>query len=84
MMSELTIRAFLNDGGKLKKVKADDQTMKSIEKYVSKLIQAENEIDVMNADINFKFFLDDNKKELKDLIVTSIKNTEKKENKNER
>ena len=83
MMSELTIRAFLNDGGKLKKVKADDQTMKDIEKYLSKLMQAENEIDVMNADVNFQLFLD-KKKKLKDSIVTSIKNTEKKENKNER
>ena len=83
MMSELTIKAFLNDGGKLKKVKADDQTMKDIEKYLSKLMQAENEIDVMNADVNFQLFLD-KKKKLKDSIVTSIKNTEKKENKNER
>ena len=83
MMSELTIKAFLNDGGKLKKVKADDQTMKSIEKYVSKLIQAENEIDVMNVDIDLQLLLD-KKKKLKDSIVTSIKNTEKKENKNER
>ena len=83
MMSELTIRAFLNDGGKLKKVKADDQTMKDIEKYLSKLMQAENEIDVMNADVNFQLFLD-KKKKLKDSIVTSIKNTEKKDNKNER
>ena len=83
MMSELTIRAFLNDGGKLKKVKADDQTMKSIKKYVSKLIQAENEIDVMNVDIDLQLLLD-KKKKLKDSIVTSIKNTEKKENKNER
>ena len=83
MMSELTIRAFLNDGGKLKKVKADDQTIKDIEKYVSKLIQAENEIDVMNVDIDLQLLLD-KKKKLKDSIVTSIKNTEKKENKNER
>ena len=80
MMSELTIRAFLNDGGKLKKVKADDQTMKSIKKYVSKLIQAENEIDVMNVDIDLQLLLD-KKKKLKDSIVTSIKNTEKKEKK---
>ena len=80
MMSELTIRAFLNDGGKLKKVKADDQTIKDIEKYVSKLIQAENEIDVMNVDIDLQLLLD----KKKDSIVTSIKNTEKKENKNER
>ena len=35
MMSELTIRAFLNDGGKLKKEKADDKTMK--EKQIKKL-----------------------------------------------
>jgi len=83
MMSELTIKAFLNDGGKLKKVKADDQTIKHIEKYVSKLIQAENEIDVMNVDIDLQLLLD-KKKKLKDSIVTSIKNTEKKENKNER
>jgi len=83
MMSELTIKAFLNDGGKLKKVKADDQTIKDIEKYVSKLIQAENEIDVMNVDIDLQLLLD-KKKKLKDSIVTSIKNTEKKENKNER
>ena len=81
MMSELTIKAFLNDGGKLKKVKADDQTMKDIEKYLSKLMQAENEIDVMNADVNFQLFLDKKKKELKDSIVTSIKDTEKKEKK---
>ena len=81
MMSELTIRAFLNDGGKLKKVKADDQTMKSIEKYVSKLIQAEIEIDVMNVDIDLQLLLDKKKKELKDSIVTSIKDTEKKEKK---
>jgi hypothetical protein len=80
MMSELTIRAFLNDGGKLKKVKADDQTIKDIEKYVSKLIQAENEIDVMNVDIDLQLLLD-KKKKLKDSIVTSIKNTEKKEKK---
>ena len=83
MMSELTIRAFLNDGGKLKKVKADDQTIKDIEKYVSKLIQAENEIDVMNVDIDLQLLLD-KKKKLQDSIETSIKNTEKKENKNER
>ena len=83
MMSELTIKAFLNDGGKLKKVKADDQTIKDIEKYVSKLMQAENEIDVMNVDIDLQLLLD-KKKKLKDSIVTSIKNTEKKENKNER
>ena len=81
MMSELTIRAFLNDGGKLKKVKADDQTIKDIEKYVSKLIQAENEIDVMNVDIDLQLLLDKKKKELKDSIVTSIKDTEKKEKK---
>ena len=81
MMSELTIRAFLSDGGKLKKVKADDQTMKDIEKYLSKLMQAENEIDVMNADVNFQLFLDKKKKQFKDSIVTSIKNTEKKEKK---
>ena len=81
MMSELTIRAFLNDGGKLKKVKADDQTMKDIEKYLSKLMQAENEIYVMNADVNFQLFLDKKKKQFKDSIVTSIKDTEKKEKK---
>ena len=81
MMSELTIRAFLNDGGKLKKVKADDQTMKDIEKYLSKLMQAENKIDVMNADVNFQLFLDKKKKQFKDSIVTSIKNTEKTEKK---
>lgn len=81
MMSELTIRAFLNDGGKLKKVKTDDQNLKDIEKYVSKLMQAENEIDVMNADVNFQLFLDKKKKESKDSIVTLIKNTEKKEKK---
>ena len=81
MMSELTIRAFLNDGGKLKKVKADDQTMKSIEKYVYKLIQAENEIDVMNVDIDLQLLLDKKKKQFKDSIVTSIKDTEKKEKK---
>ena len=62
MMSELTIRAFLNDGGKLKKVKADDQTIKDIEKYVSKLMQAENEIDVMNVDIDLQLLLDKKKK----------------------
>ena len=84
MMSELTIRAFLNDGGKLKKVKADDQTMKDIEKYVSKLMQAENEIDVMNADVNFQLFLDKKKKELKDSIIKSIKDSFNKEKKNER
>ena len=37
MMSELTIRAFLNDGGKLKKEKADDKTMKDVERFVGKL-----------------------------------------------
>ena len=44
-------------------------------------MQAENEIDVMNADVNFQLFLDKKKKELKDSIVTSIKDTEKKEKK---
>ena len=37
MMSELTIRAFLNDGGKLKKEKADYKTMKDVERFVGKL-----------------------------------------------
>ena len=37
MMSELTIQAFLNDGGKLKKEKADDKTMKDVERFVAKL-----------------------------------------------
>ena len=36
MMSELTIRAFLNDGGKLKKEKVDDKTMKDVERFVAK------------------------------------------------
>tara|TARA_R100000654_G_scaffold7973_1_gene19072 strand:- start:597 stop:809 length:213 start_codon:yes stop_codon:yes gene_type:complete len=70
MMSELTIRAFLNDGGKLKKEKADDQTMKDIEKYFSKLVKSETSTQ--------------EDKELRDSIVTSIKKSINKEKKNER
>tara|TARA_R100001440_G_C2497598_1_gene116102 strand:+ start:215 stop:424 length:210 start_codon:yes stop_codon:yes gene_type:complete len=69
-MSELTIRAFLNDGGKLKKEKADDQTMKDIEKYFSKLVKSETSTQ--------------EDKELRDSIVTSIKKSINKEKKNER
>jgi len=37
MMSELTIRAFLNDGGKLKKVKADKKIMDKANELVGSL-----------------------------------------------
>ena len=37
VMSELTIRAFLNYGGKLKKEKADDKTMSDVERCLGKL-----------------------------------------------
>jgi|TARA_R100000278_G_C5367445_1_gene127650 hypothetical protein len=36
-MSELTIRAFLNDGGKLKKVKADKKIMDKANELVGSL-----------------------------------------------
>ena len=37
MMSELTIRAFLKDGGKLKKVKADKKIMDKANELVGSL-----------------------------------------------
>ena len=37
MMSELTIRAFLNDGGKLKKVKANKKIMDKVNELVGSL-----------------------------------------------
>ena len=37
MMSELTIRAFLNDGGKLKKVKANKKIMDKANELVGSL-----------------------------------------------
>ena len=38
MMPELTIQSFLRDGGKMKKVKASDKTMKDINRFIDKLI----------------------------------------------
>ena len=39
MMSELTIRAFLNDGGKLKKVKADKKIMDKANELIKQNIK---------------------------------------------